>query len=82
MSKNWTKWILELLYWFKCYGNVMQGGRKWVDFCLVVELAWGGSVTNGAYLVIHSYRLVSSRHQAVGQGHPEGVSYPGVNYQQ
>ena len=49
-------------------------------FCLVVELAWGGSVTNGAYLVIH--RLVSPRYQAVEQGRPEGVSYPGVHYQQ
>ena len=45
-----------------------------------VELEWGGSVTNGAYLVIH--RLVSPRHQAVEQGRPKSVSYPGVNYQQ
>ena len=32
------------------------------------------------YLVIH--RLVSPRHQAVEQGRPEGVTNPGVDYQQ
>ena len=51
-----SKYIFELYHWLQTFGNVKLGVDNEVDFFKGVKLAQGGSVTNGDFLYISTYR--------------------------